>query len=138
MAQMAQMAQMAGPRILVAAMALGVATCLTACGGSSSSGASAASKEDFCRTFDRLGSGNTPAHAADELRAVGTPDDIGTTAQHGFEVLIDHLRDLPAGTQPRQVTQMVQGLSAADAADVRAFITYYASECQDVPSGSSS
>jgi hypothetical protein len=33
---------------------------------------------------------------------------------------------------------MVQGLSAGDAADVRAFITYYASECQDVPSGSSS
>ena len=36
------MAQMAGPRIVVAAMALGVATCLTACGGSASSGASAA------------------------------------------------------------------------------------------------
>ena len=131
------MAQL-GPRILVAAMAMGLTTFLTACGGSSSSGTSAASKEDFCRTFDRLGSGAAHAHAADELRAVGTPDDIGTTARHGFEVLIDHLRDLPAGTQPRQVTQMVQGLSAGDAAAVRAFITYYASECQGVPADPSS
>ena len=132
------MAQLARGRILAAATALGMATCLTACGGSSSSGSSAASKADFCRTFDRLGSGATPAHAADQLSAVGTPGDIGTTARHGFEVLVAHLRDLPAGTRPSQITHMGQGLSASDSADLRAFITYYASECQGLPVGSSS
>ncbi len=132
------MPQLVRPRILVAAMTLGVAAGLTGCGGSSSSGPSGASKADFCRTFDRLGSGATPAHAAEELRTVGTPADIGSTARHGFEVLVDHLRDLPAGTRPSQITHMGQGLSASDSADLRAFITYYASECQGLPVGSSS
>jgi hypothetical protein len=33
---------------------------------------------------------------------------------------------------------MVRGLDAQDAADVRAFVTYYASECQGLPGDSSS
>jgi hypothetical protein len=110
---------------------------LAACGDSSPSGPSA-SKADFCGTFDELGSDTTPARAADELSKVGTPDDIDSSARHGFEVLVDHLRDLPDGTQPRKITQMVQGLDAHDAADVRDFITYYASECQGLPADISS
>jgi hypothetical protein len=110
---------------------------LAACGHSSASGPSA-SKADFCRTFDELGSDTTPARAADELSKVGTPDDIDSSARHGFDVLVDHLRDLPDGTQPRKITQMVQGLNAHDAADVRDFITYYASECQGLPADTSS
>jgi hypothetical protein len=120
--------------LLVTAMVL--AGGLTACGDSSSG--SAAPKANFCQTFDHLGGDTSPRRAADELSKVGTPADIGSSARHGFEVLVDHLRDLPDGTQPRRITQMVQGLNARDAADVRDFISYYASECQGLPSDSSS
>jgi hypothetical protein len=122
-------------RTSVVATAMVLAGGLTACGGSSSG--SAATKADFCRTFDHLGGDTSPGRAADELSKVGTPADIGSSARHGFEVLVDHLRDLPDGTQPRRITQMVQGLSARDAADVRDFITYYAGECQGLPSSAS-
>jgi hypothetical protein len=111
---------------------------LGGCGGSSSSPPSAASKADFCHTFDQLGSDTSPQHAADELSRVGTPSGMPADARHGFDVLVSHLRDLPEGTQPRQITQMIQGLNGGDASDVRAFITYYAGECQGVPSGASS
>jgi hypothetical protein len=124
-----------------AATAIVLAGCLTACGDHSSSASassSSASKADFCRTFDQLGSQTTPQRAADELARVGTPSDIGSSALRGFDVLIAHLRDLPPGTQPRQVTQMVQGLHSQDATDVRAFITYYASACQGLPGDPSS
>jgi hypothetical protein len=124
-------------RVVVAALATVLAGVLTACGGSSSSGASA-SKADFCRTFDRLESDTTPQRAADELSRVGTPGGMPADARHGFDVLVNHLRDLPKGTQARQITQMVQGLNTQDMSDVRAFITYYAGECQGIPGDSSS
>jgi hypothetical protein len=124
-------------RTLVAAAATMVlAGGLTGCGDSSSS--SSASKADFCRTFNQLGSDTSPHRAADELSRVGTPSDIGSGARRGFDVLVAHLRDLPEGAQPREVTQMVQGLHSQDATDVRAFITYYVGECQGLPGDSSS
>jgi hypothetical protein len=119
------------------AMAMALAGGLVACGHSSSTSSGATSTADFCRTFNQLGTDTTPHHAAEELSRVGTPSDISSTARHGFDVLVDHLRDLPAGTHAGQITQMVQGLNAHDASDVRDFITYYAQECQGVPSGSS-
>ncbi len=123
-----------GPAVVLVTVLAGV---LTACGGSSSS-APAASKADFCRTFDHLGSDTNPQHAADELSRVGTPSGMSGEARNGFEVLVDHLRDLPEGTQARQITQMVQGLNSQDMSDVRAFITFYGTECQGVPGDSSS
>jgi hypothetical protein len=125
-------------RVAVATLATLLAGVLTACGDSSSSSTTSASKADFCRTFDQLGSETSPRHAADELTRVGTPSDMSAGARHGFDVLVDHLRDLPEGTQPRQITQMVQGLDDQDMSDVRAFITYYGKECQGVPGDSSS
>jgi hypothetical protein len=134
---------MPNARVAVAALATVPAVALTACGGSSSSTSSSptsasASKATFCRTFDRLGTDTSPRNAAGELSRVGTPSDVSADARHGFDVLVDHLRDLPAKTQPRAITQMVQGLSSGDMSDVRAFITYYGTECQDVPGDSSS
>lgn len=123
-------------RIVAATIAVLMAGGLAGCGGSSSSAGSGASKPDFCRTFDHLGSDTSPAKAAEELSRVGTPGDIDSHARHGFQVLVDHLRDLPEGTEPRKITQMVQGLSAQDAADVRDFITYYGSECQGLAGSS--
>jgi hypothetical protein len=125
-------------RVLVAGTALALAVGLTACGGGTSSAPSGASKADFCRTFDALGSDATPEHAADELSRVGTPGDIDAGARRGFQVLIDQLRGLPPRAQPRKVSEMVKHLQSQDAADVRAFITYYGSECQGLPGDSSS
>ena len=124
-------------RTVVAALLMVLTGGLTACGDTSST-ASGASQADFCRTFEHLGSDTSPERAADELSKVGTPAGIDSAARHGFEVLVAHLRDLPAGTQARQITQMVQGLNAQDAADVRDFITYYAGECQGLPGDAAS
>jgi hypothetical protein len=121
-------------RILVAAMAMVLAGELTACGSSSSSpstsAASTASKADFCRTFDHLGPETSPPKAADQLNRVGTPADMDSGARHGFEVLVDHLRHLPARSHAGRIAQLVRDLNPQDAADLRAFITYYARECQ--------
>jgi hypothetical protein len=124
-------------KVLVAGMAMVLAGGLAACGHSSSSSLSA-SKADFCRTFNQLDADSTPQHAADELSRVGTPSDISGSARHGFDLLVDHLRDLPPGASPGEVTQMVQKLRPQDASDVRAFIAYYAGECQDLPGHSAS
>jgi len=112
---------------------------LTACGNDdSSSSPNAASKADFCRTFNQLGADTSPRRAADELSRVGTPSDISASARRGFDVLVAHLRELRPGANPGDVTQMVRGLHSQDAEDVRAFITYYATECQGLPGDSSS
>jgi hypothetical protein len=110
---------------------------LAACGDSSSSGSSA-SKADFCHSFEVLGSQTTPGHAADELSKVGTPSDIGSSARHGFDLLVSHLRALPDRRSPGGITKMVQDMSDRDAADVRDFITYYGSECRALSGDSSS
>jgi hypothetical protein len=125
-------------RVLAAAVAMVLAGGLTACGGDTSSTSSSASKADFCQTFNQLGSDTSPQHAADELSRVGTPSDIGSSARRGFEVLVDQLRGLPPGAKPGEITQMVKDLHPQDATDVRDFITYYVSECQGLPGGSSS
>jgi hypothetical protein len=120
-------------KLMVAAMAVVLAGGLAACGNDTPSSSSSASKADFCRTFDRLGSDTSPEHAADELSRVGTPSDIGSSARRGFDVLLDDLRNLPPGAKPGEITQMVKDLPAQDATDVRDFITYYGAECQGLP-----
>jgi len=121
-------------RILVAAMATVLAGGLAGCGSSSSATsnavASTASKADFCRTFENLGPDPSPPKAAERLSRVGTPGDMDSGARHGFEVLVDRLRHLPQGSHAGRIAQLVRDLKPEDAADLRAFITYYAKECQ--------
>ena len=132
------MSQARTARAAVAVAGLVLAGALSGCGDSSSSAGRSASKADFCRSFEKLGSRTTPGRAADELSKVGTPGDIDSVSRHGFEVLVQHLRDLPDKSSPGGITKMVQDMSESDAADVRAFITYYASECQGVAGDTSS
>lgn len=122
-------------RVLAVAAALGILVGLTACGGDSSSPSASTSGAAFCRTFERLGSHATPRMAADQLSEVGTPRDMDASARHGLAVLVLHLRDLPDQTKPAEITSMVRNLHAQDGSDVRAFITYYAQECQGFPTG---
>jgi hypothetical protein len=123
------------PLVVLAGLGVVLAGGLAACGDSSSG--SPASKADFCHSFDMLGSNATPGHAADELSKVGTPSDIDSSARRGFDLLVSHLRDLPDKSSPGGITKMVQDMNDRDAAAVRAFITYYASECQGVSDKSS-
>src|SRR4051812_25586099 len=118
-------------RILGAAAAVLLAGGLTACGSHSSSPAT--STAHFCRSFDTLSSRATPREAAGRLGEVGTPGDMPSSARQGLEALVDHLRELPHQTKPADVTTMVRNLHAQDGADVRAFITYYAQQCQHFP-----
>jgi hypothetical protein len=119
-------------RTWLAGTAVVLVGALAACDSSPAStpSPSHASKGDFCRTFEQLGPRTSPPQAADRLSQVGTPDDIDPTARHGFEILVDHLRDLPEGAHAGRIGQLVQDLKGDDAADVRAFIVYYAAECQ--------
>src|SRR4051794_31650531 len=104
-------------RILVAAAAVLLAGGLSACGSHASSNST--SKAHFCRSFDTLTSRTTPRQAADRFGQVGTPGDMDSSARHGLEVLVDHLRQLPDQTKPADVTSMVRNLHAQDAEDVR-------------------
>jgi hypothetical protein len=130
---------------LVAAVVLVLGGGLGACGSGPSSSAAGgagsptdASRATFCATFTDLGAHVTPQQAADDLGAVGTPSGIDPGARHGFEVLLDHLRRLPDDAKDADLTAMAQGLEKADRADVESFLTYYAEECQRVPTDSSS
>ena len=124
----------------IAVGTLVLAGALTACGSGSSSasgdGAGSptdASEEAFCKTFDELAGDVSPEEAADKLSEVGTPGDISSDAQHGFQVLVDHLRQLPDDAKESDITEMARGLSGSDRADVTAFISYYAQTCQHIP-----
>jgi hypothetical protein len=126
-------------RARVAAVAIVLAGGLAACGGSSSSSTpSSASKADFCRSFVELERDDSPRAAADQLSEVGTPGDIDSRAEHGFHVLVDHLRALPDNAKESDITMMARGLSGPDQAAVTAFVTYVATECHGAPGDSSS
>ncbi len=135
---------MRNAKALVAVGTLVLAGVLAACGNGSSGSAGGsgpptdASKATFCRTFDDLGAGTTPKEAAGELGRVGTPGNIDAGSRHGFEVLVDHLRELPDNAKDSDLTGMAKDLKAGDRADVVDFLKYYADECQNLPTGSSS
>jgi len=117
---------------------------LAACGGSPSSAGSGAnapddaSKSSFCASLATLTGTVSPKRAADTLGRVGTPSDIGSSARHGFEVLLGRLRQLPPHGNKGDITQMARGLRPADQQDIAAFLTYYGSECRGLPTGAAS
>jgi hypothetical protein len=127
-----------------AAGLLALAGVLAACGSSSSSSTAGgggtadaptdASQSAFCQTFTELGQDVAPREAADRLIAVGTPSGIDDSARHGFEILVSHLHDLPDDSQRADLESMARDLPSSDQSHVIAFVTYYASECQTVPS----
>jgi hypothetical protein len=117
---------------------------LAACGGSPSSAGSGADAPDdastssFCSSLATLTGTLSPRRAAETLGRVGTPSDIGSSARHGFEVLLGRLRELPPHANKGDITQMARGLRPADQQDVAAFLTYYRGECRGLPTGAAS
>jgi len=134
-------------RAALAAGLLVLAGSLAACGSSSSSTTSAggggsnaadsptdASQADFCQTFAELGHGLTPHDVADRLIAVGTPSNISAAARDGFVLLATHLLALPDDSQRVGLESMAEDLQGSDRSEVFAFVTFYGSECQVIPS----
>ena len=114
---------------------------LTACGGGSSSNATAdggdaagaptdAASADFCGTLEGTGSDAKPSAVAASMSAVGTPSDIDDSARHGFEVLVGKMAQI-SSTNPSDsdIAKLAQDFEAADLTDVQAFIAYYVKEC---------
>jgi hypothetical protein len=129
----------------LAAGALLLAVVLSACGsgGSSSTthGASAptdASSATFCKGFLDIDTDVDPGKVADDLTKVGTPSAISSVARKGFEVLVDHVRDLPDNPNNSDLTALVKGLQASDRAAVLAFWKFYGDECEPEPSAPAS
>jgi hypothetical protein len=118
---------------------LAVSASLTACGGGSSSQASAgdaagapsdAAKADFCGTLEGTGTATKPSAVAASLAAVGTPSDIDTSSRHGFEVLVAKMAQISSSNpSDSDIAKIAQDFKAADLADVQAFIAYYVKEC---------
>ena len=122
-------------RTLVAAGALALSGGLAACGASDGSTPGDASPADFCRTFSGLRATTAPHDLAAALSKVGTPQDIDASARRGFEVLIDHLRALPANSQAHALRGMARRLVGSEETDVVAFLNYVTRECHtDLPS----
>lgn len=130
----------------LAAGLLVLAASLGACGSSSSSSSTVgdrtnaaasptdASQTDFCQAFTGLGHDVTPHETADRLVAVGTPSNISGPARDGFVVVATHLFVLPDDSQRTGLEAMAKDLHGSDQADVLAFLTYFGSECQVIPS----
>jgi len=120
-------------------MVLAVCASLTACGGGSSSQATAAdaggapsdaAKADFCATLEGTGTDTKPSSVAASLAAVGTPGDIDASSRHGFEVLVAKMAQISSSNpSDSDIARIAQGFQAADLADVQAFIAYYVQEC---------
>lgn len=127
----------------VAAGLLTLGGTLAACGGASSSSGGGqdvaaaptdASKDDFCRTFTELDGDVTPHEAAQRLISVGTPSGISASARDGFVLLVGHLFVLPDDSKRSDLASVAKDLRGGDQSDVIAFVTYYATECQTLPS----
>jgi hypothetical protein len=131
---------LAGTTVAAALLTLG--GILAACGGASSSAGGQdvaaapidASHEDFCRTFTELAGDVTPHEAAERLIAVGTPSGISASARDGFVLLVGHLFVLPDNSKSADLASVARDLRGSDQSDVTAFVTYYAGECQVLPS----
>lgn len=116
-----------------------------ACGGSADDAPEDASKGDFCDVViennpftdqDDPPSQDDFDDWVDELKDVGTPDNISDEARDGYEVLVDALDDIDVDDidQDEDFDKYVD--DEDDRLDVEAFSTYLIGECVgDLPTG---
>jgi hypothetical protein len=139
-------AMFAASLVLVAGSAFG-------CGGDDGGGGDAApdnaSKAEFCSSFGNLFEGIMSAatggdesdtikslkDGASELADTGTPEDIPDDARHGFEVFVNAIDEIDDNADLSNLDDLGGDVSAADQADVEAFITWAVGECPDALGG---
>lgn len=102
---------------------------LAACGGDGADAPTDASKDDFCEIFNADGDADYD-QVVDDLKDVGTPEDIDGEAREGFEILIDKSGDLEdVDTE----ADFEEALGEEDAAKVTTFLTEAITLCTDIP-----
>ena len=128
------------PAAAVGAAAL-LAFSLTACGGGGSDAPDDASKDEFCGA---VGDAFKPLFSLegepsedqfdefkdkiDELKDVGTPEDIGDDERDGFEVFVDAVSDADYDDF-KDDSENLPGVSDDDEAKAEKFISYATTEC---------
>lgn len=71
----------------------------------------------------------------DELRQVGTPDDIPEGAEEGLQLVLDAIEGLPDDATVDDIDKIDQGFSADDDAKAEEFSTYLSDTCPDLAGG---
>jgi hypothetical protein len=109
---------------------------LTGCGGDSGGSDDApqsASKEDFCKAFEAVGSAGDDfdkgKEKLQELKDTGTPEDIPDNAREGFDLLMDAVADAESSDD---ASKALDDLSTADQKKVREFTAYTIKKCTDL------
>ena len=128
-------------KALWAASLLLVAGTATACGGDGGDAGGApedASVEEFCKPFTDAADDAKVGDVADELRDVGTPEDIPDDARKGFEFLIENAEDLDKNQETLDDEEAFKDKYGDDEfAQIEAFIEYLGKTCvpelSDVP-----
>lgn len=135
--QVQKHALLASSLVLVAGAAVG-------CGGDSGSAAPAgASTKDFCDSYasvlDQF-KGKQPSKQeavkgmkdwADSMRRTGTPKGIPGDARHGFEVVVDTIKNLDDNASESDIENLDKDLSDKEQADAEAFGEYATKTCGD-------
>lgn len=118
---------------LVAAGLVLVGATTTACGGGADDAPDSASKKDFCEVFEKAPDGKPSQDELDEfvenLEDTGTPDDISDDERHGYEVLVETLKDVDVDDVDEEDTFEDLVAEDDDRADVTEFLVYYAQKC---------
>jgi hypothetical protein len=116
---------------------------LSGCGDSDDDSPAAASEEDFCATFTKLGEeftemGTDPDPAAvikaikaiaEDMEDTGTPEDIGDDARDGFEITLEQIDELDDDASMDEFMALGDDVSASDQEKVDAFDDYLSETC---------
>jgi hypothetical protein len=141
-----KLALTAASLILVAGGAVG-------CGGDDGGGDgggddNTASKADFCGAFeqfyqdltsvteDEADLGKVLKDAAENIRDVGTPEDIPDDAKEGLELTLDAIDELPDDATADDIAEMDTQFSEEEKEKTDAFSDYLEKTCPDIGTGS--
>jgi hypothetical protein len=99
-----------------------IITLATACSGPAGADAPRdADTADFCKVIQSIDLTGSADDFADDLSAVGTPEDIPAEAREGFEIMIDNASDAT--------------IDDGDQAKVSVFLEYFTTKCGATPAG---
>lgn len=127
---------------------------VTACGGGGEAGAGGegapgdASRQEFCEAYaglfadfgaidpDDTGAGIEAFQAwADDMRQVGTPEDIPEDARRGFTVVLDSISEIDPDATEEELAALGEDLSQGDQDSGQAFVEYATETCPDAMKG---
>lgn len=139
---------LAASLVLVAGGAVGCGGDDGGSGGGGGGDSKAASKDDFCQSFqdfyDDLTSitgeednlGEILKDAAKQIEDTGTPEDIPDDAKEGLQLVLDQIAELPDDATADDIAGLEGDLSEDEQAKSDAFTDYLEKTCPDIGGGS--